>query len=70
MTRRTATSELFNAYDVIIVPFPYVDRFAEKRRPALVISSAALATFGVLWVAMSGECHHERSDGSVLSGAT
>lgn len=47
-----ATSEPFNAYDVIIVPFPYVDRLAEKRRPALVISSAALATFGVLWVAM------------------
>jgi mRNA interferase MazF len=47
-----ATSEPFDAYDVIIVPFPYVDRLAERRRPALVISSAALATFGVLWVAM------------------
>ena len=47
-----ATSESFKAYDVVIVPFPYVDRLAEKRRPALVISSAALATFGVLWVAM------------------
>ena len=47
-----ATSESFAAFDVIIVPFPYVDRLAEKRRPALVISSAALAAFGVLWVAM------------------
>ena len=47
-----ATSESFRAYDVIIVPFPYVDRLAEKRRPALVISSSALASFGVLWVAM------------------
>ncbi len=47
-----ATSESLQAYDVVIVPFPYVDRFAEKRRPALVISSAALATYGVLWVAM------------------
>jgi len=47
-----ATSELFDPYDVVIVPFPYVDRLAEKRRPALVISTAALATFGVLWVAM------------------
>lgn len=47
-----ATSESFAAYDVVIVPFPYVDRLAEKRRPALVISSAALTDFGVLWVAM------------------
>ena len=47
-----ATSESYGAYDVVIVPFPSVDRLAEKRRPALVISSAALATFGVLWVAM------------------
>lgn len=46
------TSEAFQAYDVIIVPFPYADRFAEKRRPALVISNAALAKFGILWVAM------------------
>ncbi len=46
------TSESLEAYDVVIVPFPYVDRFAEKRRPALVVSSAALATYGVLWVAM------------------
>lgn len=47
-----ATSERFEAYDIVIVPFPYVDRLAEKRRPALVVSSPALAGFGVLWVAM------------------
>ena len=47
-----ATSESFEAFDVVIVPFPYIDRMAEKRRPALVISNAALATLGVLWVAM------------------
>jgi mRNA interferase MazF len=47
-----ATSEPIAPYDVVIVPFPYVDRFAEKRRPALVISTTALARFGVLWVAM------------------
>src|SRR4051812_7003181 len=51
-TKPMATSKSFQAYDVIVVPFPYVDRLAEKRRPALVISSAALATLGVLWVAM------------------
>ena len=46
------TSDAFKAFDVIIVPFPSVDRLAEKRRPALVVSSGALAAFGVLWVAM------------------
>lgn len=46
------TSESFKAWDVVIVPFPYVDRLAEKRRPALVISTAALAKFGLIWVAM------------------
>lgn len=52
MTRPMATSKSFDAYDVVVVPFPYVDRLAEKRRPALVVSSRALATYGVLWVAM------------------
>ena len=47
-----ATSEAPVAFEVVIVPFPYSDRLAEKRRPALVISGAALRPFGLLWVAM------------------
>jgi mRNA interferase MazF len=40
-------------YDVIVVPFPYSDRLAEKRRPALVVSSPALERrCGLIWVAM------------------
>jgi mRNA interferase MazF len=46
------TSETFAAWDVVIVPFPCSDRLAEKRRPALVISSPLLAPFRLLWVAM------------------
>jgi mRNA-degrading endonuclease toxin of MazEF toxin-antitoxin module len=46
------TSESLAAFDVIVVPFPYSDRLAEKRRPALVISSPALRPFGLVWVAM------------------
>lgn len=30
---------IFKAFDVVAVPFPFTDRDATKRRPALVISS-------------------------------
>ena len=30
----------FNAFDVVVVPFPLAERSATKRRPALVISDA------------------------------
>ena len=35
-----------------MVPFPNADRLAEKRRPALVISSRKLAVHGLVWLAM------------------
>ena len=31
----------FDAFDVVVVPFPFSDRSAAKRRPALVVSSTA-----------------------------
>jgi mRNA interferase MazF len=31
---------IFNAFDVVAVPFPFTDRDTVKRRPALVISNA------------------------------
>ena len=39
-------------WDVVIVPFPYSERLAEKRRPALIVSSDNLHREGFLWVAM------------------
>lgn len=30
----------FDAFDVVVVPFPFTDRTTSKRRPALVISDA------------------------------
>ena len=29
----------FEPYDVVVVPFPFTDRLASKRRPALVLSN-------------------------------
>lgn len=48
------TSELqsYVPGDIVVVPFPYSDRFAEKRRPALVISNDELTAEGFVWVAM------------------
>ena len=43
----------FAPFEVVVVPFPYSDRLAEKRRPALVVSAPQLvATLDRLWVAM------------------
>jgi len=40
-------------WDVVVVPFPYADRLAEKRRPALVVSNDAFhRTTGLTWVVM------------------
>ncbi len=48
----TSDGERIEAFDVVVVPFPYADRLAEKRRPALVISSRKLGPYGLVWVAM------------------
>ena len=40
-------------FDIVVVPFPYSDQLAEKRRPALVVSSNAFnKKHGLLWVVM------------------
>ena len=53
------SSEAFAAGDVVVVPFPYTDRLAEKRRPALVISNVRLVRFGVVWIAMITSAENE-----------
>ena len=59
-------SELrYDPFDVVVVPFPYADRLAEKRRPALVISNRKLAAHGLIWVAMITSADNEPWPGDV-----
>jgi mRNA interferase MazF len=53
------TEPRFDPFDVVVVPFPYADRLAEKRRPALVISNRRLAIHGLIWVAMITSAENE-----------
>lgn len=44
---------VFSRWDVVTVPFPFVERSETGRRPALVVSLPALQELhGLLWVAM------------------
>ena len=43
----------FRPFDVVAVPFPYVEREARKRRPTVVVSDPELAArHGLVWVVM------------------
>lgn len=43
---------IFEAGDVVVVPFPFTDRQASKRRPALVLSDAGHFSMGHTVLAM------------------
>ncbi len=68
-----ASEAALRPFDVVVVPFPYSDRMAEKRRPALVVSSDVLHAEGYLWLAMITGAAKERRNGDVtirdLAGA-
>lgn len=49
----------FDPFDIVVVPFPYADRLAEKRRPGLVISNRKLAAHGLVWVVMITSAENE-----------
>jgi mRNA-degrading endonuclease toxin of MazEF toxin-antitoxin module len=49
MTGRSSLA--FSAGDVVLVPFPYRDRLAERARPAVVVSAAAYNQHGDVVVA-------------------
>jgi mRNA interferase MazF len=51
----------FARWDVVAVPFVYVEGDEAKRRPAVVVSSAELAErHGLYWVAMITSAEHRR----------
>jgi mRNA interferase MazF len=64
----TSDDERFLPFDVVVVPFPYADRLAEKRRPALVISNRKLALHGLVWLAMITSADNERWPSDVPIG--
>ena len=45
-------SEIYEPWDVVVVPFPFVERFGAKRRPALVLSEADFNAAGSTIMAM------------------
>ncbi|HSC18585.1 MAG TPA: type II toxin-antitoxin system PemK/MazF family toxin [Rhizomicrobium sp.] len=53
----------FQPFDIVIVPFPYADRLAEKRRPAVVVSAPAVsARYKLVWLAMITSAVNPRWD--------
>jgi mRNA interferase MazF len=56
-------------FDVVVVPFPYSERLAEKRRPALVVSASAMGdNLHRLWVAMITSDRGQRLHGDAPIG--
>jgi mRNA interferase MazF len=58
-TSSTEREARYDPFDIVVVPFPYADRLAEKRRPAIVISNRKLAGHGLVWVAMITSADNE-----------
>jgi len=57
---------IFEAWDVVRVPFPYTDRPVRQRRPALVLAAGELeTTHGLLWLAMITSAANRGWDGDV-----
>jgi len=63
MKKPTARSVEFSSFDVVVVPFPYADKLAEKKRPALIVSSTQMsADYGLVWLAMITSASNQRWD--------
>jgi Growth inhibitor len=58
--------------EVLVLPFPYSDKLAEKKRPAVVISRPSLErAHGLVWVAMiTSDRGASRADDVPISNLT
>lgn len=53
-------------FDIVAVPFPYADRLAERRRPAVVVSASAVSDrYKLVWLAMITSAVNPRWDSDV-----
>jgi mRNA interferase MazF len=52
MSRGNPSEDSIDRWDIIVVPFPFTDHSAAKRRPALVLSSASFNSCGHIILAM------------------
>ena len=57
-------------FDIVVVPFPYSDQLAEKRRPALVVSSNSFhKKHGLVWVVMITSADNAKKPDDILVAA-
>ena len=57
----------FRPWDVVKVPFPYLDRPVRQYRPGLVVAAGPpMAAHGLLWVLMITSAENRHWDGDVL----
>jgi len=59
---------IFEAGEVVRVPFPYTDREVRQRRPALVVSNGPIGDGRHYWVLMITSADHRRWPGDVVLG--
>ena len=58
---------IFDAWDIVKVPFPYTDRPVRERRPALVVTAGALQDrHALLWVLMITSAENRGWPGDVV----
>jgi mRNA interferase MazF len=60
----------FDFGDVVLVPFPFTDQSAAKKRPAVVVSSAAYnrSRLDVVLIAITSQIRHPLNFGEILVG--
>jgi mRNA-degrading endonuclease toxin of MazEF toxin-antitoxin module len=55
----------FEPWQIVAVPFPYVERPVQQRRPALIVTTGLGGSHDLLWVLMITAAAHRRWPGDV-----